>query len=46
VRFLCEKCRARSPGDLSQVEVRDGALVFTRKACGANATLVEGRDPD
>lgn len=46
MRFLCKKCGAQSPGDLSEVEVRNGALVFTCKACGASATLVESRDPD
>ena len=43
MRFLCKKCGAQSPGDISEVEIRDGALVFTCKACGASATLVESR---
>jgi hypothetical protein len=43
MRFLCKKCGAQSPGDISEVEIRDGALVFICKACGASATLVENR---
>lgn len=43
MKFLCKKCGAQSPGDISEVEIQDGALVFTCKACGASATLVESR---
>lgn len=43
MRFLCKKCGAQSPGDISEVEIREGALIFTCKACGASATLVESR---
>lgn len=46
MRFLCKKCGAQSPGDISEVEIRDGALVFICKACGASATLVESRAKD
>ncbi len=43
MRFLCKRCGTQSPGDLSEIEIRDGALVFTCKSCGASATLVENR---
>ncbi|MBI5444650.1 MAG: hypothetical protein HY900_25975 [Deltaproteobacteria bacterium] len=43
MRFLCKKCGTQSPGDISDVEIREGALVFVCKACGASATLVESR---
>lgn len=43
MRFLCKKCGAESPGDISEVAIREGALVFVCKTCGASATLVENR---
>lgn len=46
MRFLCKTCGAQSPGDISEVEIREGALVSTCKACGASATLVESRATD
>lgn len=43
MRFLCKKCGAQSPGDLSGIEVRDGALVFVCTSCGTSATLVAAK---